>query len=191
MGDQMPRKWIAVGSCTLALMILALFWASLGRANSALNLEKIAQPNSADEPPPERERQTAEQAPLISFIDSPSAACIRARPASRECFINWNYLSVTATSPQYIITMTVAIDGQMRAYYSGFFQTSMYVPFDMNPKGFKVACGDPGTNANPELGKTYSYTIRARESGGLGSANYGSVTCPVGAYSVYLPFYSR
>ena len=28
------------------------------------------------------------------------------------------------------------------------------------------------------LGKTYAYTVRSRETGGLSAANYGSVTCP-------------
>jgi hypothetical protein len=74
--------------------------------------------------------------------------------------------------------MTVAIENLPRAYFSGFFQTSMYIPGEMLTPGFRVACGTPGSAGNPYLGNQYSYTIRARETGGLKSANYGVVTCP-------------
>ena len=34
------------------------------------------------------------------------------------------------------------------------------------------------------MGYTYSYVIRAKETGGLGAANYGSVTCPADVVSM-------
>jgi hypothetical protein len=121
--------------------------------------------------------------PAISFIDSPSPTCYQPDPSRNTCIIEWNYLYVTASASQYIISMTVSIDNHIVAYHSGFFQTSMYIPDDMVGHGFKVACGPRGANG---LGKTYAYTLRARETGGLGAANYGSVTCP-GVYLLYLP----
>jgi hypothetical protein len=116
--------------------------------------------------------------PTISFIDSPTAACIQPDPGKDECFINWYYMSVSA-SPSYIISMTATLNefGYV-ARYHGFFQTSMYAPYDMNPRGYKVACGAPDTGGDPLLGKSYPYTIRARDSAGLKSANYGTVYCP-------------
>jgi hypothetical protein len=94
---------------------------------------------------------------------------------------------VAASTSNYVISMTVEINGRLRAYFGGFFQTSFYVPSDLQTLGFKVPCGPPGSNPNPGLGKTYSYTIRARETGGLTAANYGSVTCPAGPHKVFLP----
>lgn len=114
----------------------------------------------------------------ISFIDSPTAQCYREAPSSDRCFISWDYLQVSAAAGQYIISMTVSIDNKLRGYSSGFFQTSMFVPSEMYAPGFLVACGLPGAGGNPNLGKTYAYTLQARETGGLSSANYGSVTCP-------------
>ncbi len=116
--------------------------------------------------------------PTISFIDSPTAACVQPDPSKDECFINWYYLSVDAY-PSYMITMTVQLNefGPV-ARYQGFFQTSMYAPYNMNPQGYKVACGAPGSGGNPAWGKSYGYIIRARDSNGLSSANYGSATCP-------------
>ena len=125
--------------------------------------------------------------PTISFIDSPSATCYQPDTSRNTCYVEWNYLYVTAGASQYIISMTVSLDNRLVAYHSGFFQTSMYIPSDLVGRGFKVACGPRGANG---LGKTYAYTLRARETGGLGAANYGSVTCP-GVYLVYAPLIRR
>lgn len=116
--------------------------------------------------------------PNIGFIESPSAACVQPDSSKNECFINWYYLSVSA-SPNYMITMTVQLNdiGKV-ARYQGFFQTSMYAPYNMNPQGYKVACGSPGSGGDPDWGESYAYTIRARDSAGLKSANYGTVICP-------------
>ena len=118
------------------------------------------------------------QAPDIGFIDSPSATCYQPDSGRDECFINWYYLSVSA-SPNYMITMTASLNafGPV-AHVQGFFQTSMYVPYNMLDRGFKVTCGPKGAGGNAGLGKAYAYTIRARDSAGLSSANYGTVYCP-------------
>jgi hypothetical protein len=117
-------------------------------------------------------------APNIGFIDSPTATCYQPDSSQDTCYINWYYMSVSA-SPNYIITMTATVNaiGNV-AYYSGFFQTSMYVPYNMQGSGFKVACGPLGAGGNPYWGNAYAWTIRARDSAGLKSANYGTVYCP-------------
>ncbi|MBI5031746.1 MAG: hypothetical protein HZB51_14545 [Chloroflexi bacterium] len=125
--------------------------------------------------------------PNISFIDSQSAMCYRPVPGTGTCYLAWNYLYVTASSGQYVISMTVAIDGGIRAYQSGFFQTYMYIPGDMYGRGFKVTCGLPGASGDPLFGKSYRYEIRARETGGLAAANYGTVVCPADASKLFLP----
>jgi hypothetical protein len=50
-----------------------------------------------------------------------------------------------------------------------------------------VACGPRSASG---LGKTYAYTLRARETGGLSAANYGSVACP-GVYLLHMPLIRR
>jgi hypothetical protein len=116
--------------------------------------------------------------PNIGFIDSPTAACVQPDTTRNECIINWYYMSVSA-DPNYMITMTVKLnDFGYVARYNGFFQTSMYVPYNMNPGGFKVACGALGSGGDPLWGKSYTYTIRARDSANLGGGNYGSIYCP-------------
>lgn len=116
--------------------------------------------------------------PLIGFIDSPTVACVQPNISKDECFINWYYLSVSA-DPNYMITMTVGINEfGFVARYGGFFQTSMYVPYNMNPQGYRVTCGAPGAGGDPNWGKAYPWTLRARDSAGLASANYGTAVCP-------------
>jgi hypothetical protein len=135
----------------------------------------------------EIQADTPIEQPAISFIDSPSASCYQPDSSRNTCYIEWNYLYVSASTSQYIISMTLSLDNHLVAYHSGFFQTSMYIPNDMVGRGFKVACGPRQVNG---LGNSYAYTVRARETGGLSAANYGSVTCP-GIYLVNLPLIKR
>jgi len=170
----MSRKLIPGLLGLLALSALTVLWLSVV-------LRASAAPPGPDDPgsmPPQRERQGEPEAPLISFIDSPTAQCYQPEPHKDTCYIQWYYLNVTATSPQYIISMTVSIDNRKRAYYGGFFQTSMYVPQEMSSPGFRVACGPPGASGVPDWGASHTYVIRAKETGGLKAANYGSVYCP-------------
>jgi PKD repeat protein len=170
----MFRKIIAglISLCVLAGLV-AVWGGVVGEANAA-----IAQQGYAPPPSPRQGRQGDPNAPDISFIDSPTAQCYMPEAHKDTCYIQWDYLQVSASTSQYIVSMTVAIDGRMGAYHSGFFQTSMYVPVDFFRPGLRVTCGPPGSNPNPFLGTTHTYTIRARETGGLSAANYGSVTCP-------------
>ena len=132
------------------------------------SVREITAPNQANAP----------AQPNIGFIDSPSAICYQPDPAQDVCYINWYYMSVSA-SPNYMITMTVVLNnlGTMEQVH-GFFQTSMYVPYNMQGQGFKVACGPLGAGGNSTLGNAYAWTIRARDSANLSSANYGTVYCP-------------
>lgn len=165
----------------LALMVLAAAFVAIevavGQATDPDVLKREVQGDSTREisaPPGEK----VPDQPNIGFIDSPSATCYQPDHAKNECYINWYYLSVDA-SPNYMITMTAFLNnfGPI-AHVQGFFQTSMYVPYNMLGQGFKVACGAAGAGGNPELGNAYAYTIRARDSASLSSANYGTVYCP-------------
>lgn len=134
---------------------------------------------------PYRERSGDGEAPAISFIDSPSPTCYLPAEGTGACYIQWDYLYVTSGS--YVISMSVTIDDRMRAYYSGFFQSAMFVPGEMTAPGYKVSCGAPASGSTGEWGNTYTYVIRARETGGLSAANYGSVTCPADIARVFVP----
>ena len=127
---------------------------------------------------PHRTTDARPDIPSISFIDSPAATCYGPLAEVNACYINWPYLQVSATSPNYMNRMTLTIDGRVRAVYTGFFQASMFVPSGMHAEGFKVACGIAGASGDPDSGRHYAYAIDAVETGGLSSANYGTVICP-------------
>jgi len=103
--------------------------------------------------------------------------CYQPDPALNNCYVSWYYLSVSA-SPNYMLTMTAVLnDYGAVAHVQGFFQTSMYVPYNMLGQGIRVPCGALGSSGNPLLGRAYAYAIRARDSANLSSANYGTVYC--------------
>lgn len=173
----------------LPLALLLGLWLSLTHLSSAQ--ANAATQAIATEEPNRRERQEAPDAPTISFIDSPTPQCQIIDRERDLCSIRFYHLSVTASDPQFIISMSIQIDNRIRGFYSGFFQNSMYIPGDMHQQGFYVRCGPPGSGGNTYLGKSYAYKIHARETGGLSAANYGSVTCPAGLRVTHLPLVRR
>jgi len=182
----MSRKWLNLTMSALVVIALAMAANTL----AARAAQKPAPPVISEEADQNRrEVQTDGESPSISFIDSPGATCQRASVG--VCYLQWSYLSVSASTSQYIISMTLSIDGRIRAYHSGFFQTSMYISGDMLGPGFKVACGWRGASGAPGLGYSYNYVIRAAETGGLKAANYGTVTCPADVGTVFMPIVSR
>ena len=185
----MARKWI--GTVVGSLALLAAFGLLGVRAKPVSRAAQSVAPTPVSADAPRREMSGGVEGPAISFIDSPSATCYRAAAGTGDCHIQWSYLSVTATSGQYIITMTVTIDNELRGYHSGFFQTSMYIPADLTDPGYRVACGAPGSGGVAGFGRIYSYVIRARETGGLGATNYGSVMCPADIVKRFLPLVQR
>jgi hypothetical protein len=181
----MARRWFGTLLVLLALMVIGGTPLALAAAGPPVTV--VPQTSRGGPEPPRREGGT----PDISFIDSQSPTCYRPADSTGVCYITWHSLQVEATATQYIVSMTVAIDGRLRAYHGGFFQTTMFVPGEMYGPGFAVTCGYPGAGGLAAMGKTYSYVIRARETGGLKAANYGSVTCPADVMDVFVPLLPR
>jgi hypothetical protein len=175
----MTRRWLGI----LLLLLVLSVGAALAAEPIGPSAAPVSLPAGGGPEPPRREAV----APDISFIDSPDPTCYRPADGTGTCYVQWSYLYVEAAASQYMISMTVAIDGQFRAYQGGFFQNAMYVPGEIYGPGFEVKCGLPGTGGRPDLGSTHSYAIRARETGGLQSANYGSVTCPADIVHIFVP----
>mgnify|MGYP000350859004 CR=1 FL=1 len=173
----------------LPLALLLGIWWSLTRLSPAQ--ARAATQAVVTEEPNQRLRQEAPDAPTISFIDSPTPQCQIVDREKDLCAIRFYYLQVYAADTQYIISMSVRIDNRIRGYFSGFFQDAMYVPGDMFAQGYSVRCGPPGSGGNAYLGKSYTIVIRARETGGLSSSNYATVTCPAGLRVTHLPLVRR
>lgn len=134
------------------------------------NIRQITAPNHS--------APLAEDSPDIGFIDSPTPTCYQPDSTQNVCYIKWYYLSVNSAPATYMITMTVILNNHPIAHIQGFFQSSMYVPHTMYDRGFRVECGTLGSGGKPNLGKGYTYAIRARDSDGLGASNSGTIFCP-------------
>ncbi len=179
--------------CALALMLisflLVLVGLTAGRRSLAADLSApLGQSTPTSQPPAgDREIEGGGSAPDISLIANPSATCTNPVPKTGICYLNWYYFYVTASPSRYIISMTLSIDNQTRLSSVGFFQTDMYIPGDMLKPGFKVACGRLGADGEPALGNAYNYVVRARETSGLTTTNYGLVYCPADLTHIYLP----
>lgn len=191
----MTRKsFSVVAALFLAAALFGFWWLTLLRPEAAAGTNEVNAPDQQWQGEQGRQRQSAADAPdapQISFIDSPTAQCYLPVSGTGDCYLTWQYLRVSAGSSSYIISMTVSIDGRLRAAHQGFFQSGMYVPGDLYQPGLKVACGSPGDGGDPKLGRNYSYTIRARDSAGLKAANYGSVLCPADLPPLFLPLLSK
>ncbi len=95
-----------------------------------------------------------------------------ARPTQNICYVSWYYLSVNA-SPNYMITMTAFLnDFGPVAHTQGFFQTSMYVPYNMLGQGVKVACGSSRRGRRSAIGQS----LRLYHSGaGFGQPGFSEL----------------
>ena len=116
------RKWFSLVMVALTVIALAI------AANTLVaRAAKSSAPSVISERTDQfrREIHADEQSPAISFIDSPSPTCYRSSVGT--CYLEWSYLSVSASPSQYIISMTVSINDRVLAYHAGFFQTSMYI----------------------------------------------------------------
>lgn len=164
---------------TLGIAVIYLAWGLPAASMAGANEENAGLP------------QREVDAPAISFIDSPSPTCYLPAPGTGVCYIQWEYLFVSTAAGSSIISMTVSIDNDLRAYHGGFFQAEMLIPAGMTAPGYQVTCGRPGSGGLPDWGNIYPYQIRARDTAGLAAMNSGSVRCPADTATIHLPFVIR
>lgn len=120
----------------------------------------------------------APDSPTISSFSTQTPYCYQPDPSQNVCYINFYRHYVESAPATYMRYMTVTIDSKIRAVYRGFFQSSMYVGYDMQSPGYKVACGALNASGDPTMGKSYSYSIEVRDSDNGWSGNYGLLKCP-------------
>lgn len=134
--------------------------------------------SNTESPSIQGQHQGDDGSPRISVIDSPTPSCYYSSAVYDRCYITWRYLSVSAGPGLNMLRLTIRIDNRIRAVHSGFFQSSMYVPYNMYGDGFAVSCGNLGAGGHPDFGNGYSYVISAEDTGGGTTTNYGFVRCP-------------
>ena len=70
------------------------------------------------------------------------------------------------------------MNGKLRIYMGGFFESSAYLTYPMVPGGLAVACGRPNDGGSPNYGKAYSLTVNAYMVDGSAATDSMTVFCP-------------
>lgn len=116
--------------------------------------------------------------------------CAQASPASSTCLINVRTISATSSDPNFR-GLQITINGETRAYFSTFFETSVYINREMIGQGLEVTCGRPNASGLPGYGLQYSIGISGIISGGSSTTDTAIVNCPSFEARVYLPKVSK
>lgn len=118
--------------------------------------------------------------------------CYKLQPRTDICYINWYDMAVQVEDPISITSITIKIDGKMRANYQGFFQSNAYISNKVNGLGFQVSCGYEGADGYAGLGYRHTYAISYVNSLENGELHTGSALCPANnLLPVYLPLLSK
>lgn len=116
--------------------------------------------------------------------------CAQALPSSGICLINLRNISATSTDPNFL-GVRITINGKTRAFFSKFFETSVYINQGMIGNGLQVVCGRPNASGVPGSGQIYSVGISAIVSGSSPTTDTANVTCPSFESRSYLPMLKK
>ncbi len=115
---------------------------------------------------------------VLSNFTTNTPYCYQPDPAKDECFINW-YSIYADSAPDNIRTITTTLTSKgIMASYKGFFQTSMYISYNMAGQGYRVECGALGSGGVPTLGKSYAWNIKVEDATGYWISHSGTIYCP-------------
>lgn len=129
-------------------------------------------------------------APQAVALTVSNPYCTQPSTASSTCLINLRYLSATSSDPGFL-GVQITVNGKTRAYFSNFFESSIYVNDRMMGKGLQVTCGRPNASGVAGFGLQYSLGISAIVSGGSPVTDIANVTCPAFESRLYLPVVNR
>src|SRR5512140_457320 len=124
------------------------------------------------------------QATTISASLS-NPACVQALPASGVCRIEFGSLSATGSDPSFS-RVEILINGKLRVWMGGVFESTAYLSERMLPGGLAVTCGSPNAGGKPGFGKSYLLTANAYMVDGTTASDSMTVFCPAYDGKTYL-----
>jgi hypothetical protein len=116
--------------------------------------------------------------------------CHQVKSNTGTCYINLRTLSATSDDPTFT-HVEIAIDGKVRAYYSAFFEESVYASYAMLGNGLEVTCGLPNAGGDPKSGNIYPVDIIAYLADVPALTDTANVTCPYFVSTNLLPLVSK
>jgi hypothetical protein len=135
--------------------------------------------------PDEVVRAAPLQATSISLSMS-NPSCVQVQATSGACTLQLGYLVASGSDPSFS-RLEVLVDGKLRMYMGGFFESSAYLIPQMLPGGLSVACGRSNSSGKPDYGKAYSVAAKAYMVDGTSASDSMTVFCPAYDGVTYLP----
>jgi hypothetical protein len=129
------------------------------------------------------------QAASVS-IGMSNPACVQVLSESGMCSIQVGSLTASG-SDQTFSRLEVLVDGKLRVYMGGFFESSAFLTYRMVPGGLKVACGRPNDGGLPNYGRSYLLSANAYMGDGTSASSSMTVFCPAYDGKTFLPLIKR
>jgi hypothetical protein len=129
------------------------------------------------------------QATTISLqMSNPS--CVQVLANSGTCSLQMNYLSASGSDISFS-RVELLVNGKLRVYVAGFFESSAFLNSPMIPGGIKVTCGRPNAGGLLNFGNVYAVSANAYMADGTSSSNSMNVYCPAYEAKIFLPLARR
>jgi hypothetical protein len=116
--------------------------------------------------------------------------CIQVRSASGACSIQVDSVIASGSDPTFS-RLEILVNGKLRVYMSGFFESSAYLTYSMMPGGFAVVCGQPNAGGSPNYGNAYTVTANAYMADGTSASDSMAVFCPAYESKTYIPLLKK
>jgi len=110
-------------------------------------------------------------------ISMSNPTCVQALPTSGACSIRLGSLIASGSAPTFS-RLEVLVNGKLRVYMGGFFESSAYLSDSMAPGGLTVACGRTNEGGLPNYGRSYLLTANAYMVDGASASDSMTIFCP-------------
>jgi hypothetical protein len=123
-------------------------------------------------------------------INMSNPTCVHILPTSGACSIQIGSLTASGND-QSFSRVEVLVNGKLRVYMSGFFESSAFLAYPMVSGGLIVACGRSNDGGLPNFGRAYLLTANAYMADGTSASSSMNVFCPAFEGVTYFPLILR
>ena len=124
--------------------------------------------------------------PTTITLNMSEPICVEAIQSNGACSIRIDSLIASGSDPSFS-RLEVLVNGKLRVVMDGFFESTAYLTFPMEPGGLTVPCGRPNAGGKPGYGKAYLLTANAYMVDGTSASDSASVFCPAYDGKTYIP----
>ena len=128
---------------------------------------------------------SALQASSVS-VSMSNPTCFQVLPANGACTIQINNLTASGSDSSFS-RVELLVNGKLRAYMGGFFESTAYLSAAMLRGGLMVACGRSNAGGLPDYGMAYTVTVNAYMADNTTASASQNVYCPAFAGNTYVP----